>query len=101
HEINFSSGILWKRDGTVKLSLGSGFLEAASPDIIRMQFLPAAFASYIAVSAQAISCCGERAWSGKTAMPKLADNEKSNRRPPLNRCCSIFARMRSATRQAL
>ena len=49
----------------------------------RTQFLLAALASYIAVSAQAISCCGEEACLGKVATPKLAVSERVKRRPPL------------------
>lgn len=46
----------------------------------RTQFLLAAFASYIAVSAQAISCCGDEACFGNAATPKLAVSESCNRR---------------------
>jgi hypothetical protein len=48
------------------------------------QFLFDAFASYIAVSAHAISCCGDDAWIGNAATPKLAVIDNCKRRPPLN-----------------
>lgn len=46
-----------------------------------MQFLLAALASYIAVSAAAISCCGDEACSGNAATPKLAVNVNFKFRP--------------------
>src|SRR5688572_32368931 len=49
----------------------------------RTQFLFAAFASYMAVSAQAMSCCGDEACFGNAATPKLAVNESCRRRPPV------------------
>ena len=55
----------------------------ARPEANRTQFLFAAFASYIAVSAQAMSCCGEEACFGNVATPKLAVNESCKRRPPV------------------
>ena len=49
----------------------------------RIQFLFPAFASYMAVSAQAISCCGEEACAGNAATPKLAVNDNFKFLPPL------------------
>jgi hypothetical protein len=45
----------------------------------RTQFLREALASYMAVSAEAMSCCGDCAWAGKEATPKEAVRRR--RRP--------------------
>src|ERR1051326_2521569 len=67
------------RFGTVRLD-GSREAKSAAK---RTQFLFAALASYIAVSAHAISCWGDEACFGNAATPKLAVNESCSRRPPV------------------